>query len=434
MTKQMDVEIQILAAIMFDASQCTYAFEHLKPEFFINKQHGQLYKEMKELYDAGQSLDIVSLSEHSKLKDMILDVSEHSFTASNIKTHTNICLDRFYLLVSRKKLIEAIKGLESVDRSPGRLRKSLEDLAFFLADRVQDKGLKHISAVSKQTINELDDIQRGIFPGVQSGFTKLDSMGFYFRNGKMSVLAARPAMGKSALALKIAKNCPKNVAFYSLEMSDVEQYERLISMSTGLTNDDLKNKEILKSKAQTIINASIEINKKKIWINDSVGVTPSMMLNQCKRLQAQHGLGLLIVDYLGLMKADEKFNSRREEVGLFSKGILNIAKKLNIPAIALSQLNRGCEERNDKRPILADLRETGDIEQDAHMVWFLYRPEVYDPQDHPGKAEIIVRKNRSGPTGSTPLTFIKRATDFIDYEPLASEFNANDWSTGGNRD
>jgi len=427
MAKQMDVEQQILGAILFDYGSCGYAFERLLPVHFINKQHSQFYEEIIELRNQGKDLDLVTIGNQTKFYDLALSCSTSVYTAANIRSHVDICLDRYYLAVTRQMLIEAVKSLEEIDRSPSKLRKRIEDMAFFLADRAQDRGLQHISEISQPTIHQLNEIQQGNFPGVKTGFSKLDDMGFYFRRKTITVLAARPGMGKSALALKIAKNCKENVAFYSMEMANEEQYERLISMKTALTNDDLRSKSTLESQGDRIVTAAAEINEHPIWMNDSTRVTIPMILNQCKRLKARKGLGLIIVDYMGLVKTGGKFGSRREEVGYISKGLKNVANELDVPVLALSQLNRSCEERHDKRPILADLRESGDIEQDAHMVWFLYRPEVYDPKDNPGKAEIIIRKNRSGLTGSTPLTYHKGSTDFVDYEPVADAFNADDW-------
>jgi replicative DNA helicase len=412
----LDVELEILAAIMFEPAACTYAFEHLKKENFINKKHGELYESMLLLHEGGDTLDPITLTEKTKHGDLITDCMAVSYSANRIKSHTNILLDRWYMLKAREKLIEAVKKLDSPERSPEKLRQSCEELAFFLADRVQDKGLQHVREISKTAISGLESIKKGNFPGVMTGFKALDELGFYFRNKTCTVIAARPGMGKSAFALKIAQNCPGNVAVYSLEMANEEQYERLISMRTALSNNHLKQADTISEYTNEIMEASIEINKQKIWINDSPKVSTTTMRNQCKRLQAQEGLSMIIVDYLGLAGAGKKYDTRREEVGGIMKELKGIAHELDIPVIPLAQLNRNVEERGDKRPILSDLRESGDIEQDAHMIWFLYRGEVYgEDEDDPEKAEVIVRKNRAGPTGSVFLTYKKESTNFVDY-------------------
>lgn len=417
MAKQMDVEEKVLAAIMFDAKACTYAFECIKPEHFVNKKHGQLYQEMVNLYEKGESLDIVTLSEHSKLDELIMDIGSQSYTTNHIKSHTNILMDRWYMLKAREKLIQAVKTLDEPTRSPERLRQSCEEIAHFLADRAQDKGLRHLSEIAEDTLKGFEEIKEGKMPGVKTGFYDLDKAGFYLRKGSLTVIAARPGMGKSAFALKIARNSGVNVAIYSLEMANEEQYERFISMETGLSNSHLKKKEVLHDYSNEINAASEKINENKIWINDTPGVSVTTMANQCRRLQAQHGLGLLIVDYLGLTQPDKKYDSRREEVGGIVKAMKVIAMTLGIPVVPLAQLNRKLEERSDKRPILSDLRESGDIEQDVHMAWFLYREKMYDPNcEDPELAELIVRKNRSGPTGTVNLTYKDSLTDFIDYE------------------
>ena len=412
---ELDVEKQILSAIMLNVNSCTIAFELLNPEHFINPKHQKLFAYMVEMHNKGETLDIVTLSEHSDQVDLIMEISTESVTTAHIKSHVNICLDRWFMLKGREKLIEAVKSLESKDRSVDDLRTRCEELAFFLSDRVTDKGLQHISNVCTSTIKGLVKMREGKFPGVQTGFKDLDDAGFQLRKKTMTVLAARPGMGKSALALKIAKNCKENVAVYSLEMANEEQYERLISMETGLSNDDMRSPAILEQKFKEIADSTVAINETKIWINDSPKVSIPTITNQCKRLKAQHGLGLLIVDYLGLIKTGGKYGSRREEVGSISKGLKQIGTELDIPILALGQLNRSCEDRSDKRPILADLRESGDIEQDAHMVMFLYRGEVYDEKEAPGVAEVLIRKNRSGRIGTEKLTYVKSTTNFKDY-------------------
>ncbi len=422
---EMNVEREILAAIMFAPDECLYAFELLRPEHFKNGSHADLYEKMLELRYNGHSLDIVTLNEKTNMSDLVLDLSSISYTAANIKSHVNICLDRWYMLQGHQKLTEALQRLQSPERSVASLRTACEDIAYFLSDRVQDKGLQHISEVSASTLRGLNKIGTGKFPGVKTGFKDLDDAGFYLRRKTMSVLAARPGMGKSALALKIAKNSLVNTAVYSLEMANEEQYERLISMETGLSNDDLKDSEILRKSESKILDASEKIDKSKIWINDSATVSCSTIMNQCKRLKAQHDLGLLIVDYLGLIKVEGKFGSRREQVGAISKGLKKVGHELDIPVLALGQLNRSCEDRSDKRPILADLRESGDIEQDAHLVMFIYRGEVYDPQENPGVAEILIRKNRSGRIGTEKLSYEKAETNFKDYEGVSSSAHTN---------
>jgi replicative DNA helicase len=425
MSREMDVEFQILAAIVFDSKNCEYAFECLEPKHFYNDDYKKIFENMVKLYKEGDSLDIVTLSNKTETNPAMLMELGSGYTAANIRTHVNICLDRYYMLTAREKLLQAIQELEKPSRSPHKLRQSCEDVALFLSDRVRDKGLQHISKVGGTTIKELDKIMIGKFPGVKTGFKDLDEAGLYFRKKTLNIVAARPGMGKSAFSLKIADKSLGNVAIYSLEMSNEEQFERLISMKTGLTNTHLKDPEMLKQSTQKIIQAAGDISKKNIWINDSTRITIPMILNQCKRLQAQHGLDLLIVDYLGLVQTQEKFGSRREEVGSITKGLKNIANELDISVVGLAQLNRVLEGRSDKRPLLSDLRESGDIEQDAHMVLFLHREDYYDDEAEQGKAEVLCRKNRSGPTGVEYLTYKGSSTEFTDYKaphkPLPAE-------------
>lgn len=423
MKSEMDVELEVLAAIMFDAEKCTYAFETIIPEHFVRKEHREIYQTMCDLYESGESVDLITLSSKSKHEDILMDIATISHTAAHIKSHTNILVDRWYLLEARKKLKEAQESLKEKDRSPATLRERCEEIAYFLSDRTVEKGLQHISDVGTSAMKNIEEIQQGKIFGVKTGFKDLDDMGFYLRYGSLTVVAARPAMGKSALALAIAKNANVNTAIFSLEMDNEEQYERFISMKTGLTNYHLKKPDVLTDYASDIIDAAGEINKQKIWLNDSPNITTSMIASQCRRLKAQHGLELVIIDYLGLAKTEQKFSKRHEEVGYISKSLKRMAKNLGVAVLPLAQLNRKLEDRTDKRPILSDLRESGDLEQDAHVVAVLYREEVYNEEcDEPEKAEFIIRKNRSGPVGTVYLTFKKQQTKFVTYEKPTSHY------------
>jgi len=414
MNKPMDVQKPVLEAILFSDKDCQVAFELLQPEHFTNKKYGAIFKVMKEMNQNGEPIDAITLYEKIGEEDLIIELNT-GFSTANIKSHTNVLLDRWYLLKAHEKLMDAISWVEAPGRSVDGLRRKCEEISLLLADRVKDKGLVHISKIAQTAMEDLSKVEQGDFPGFQTGFRDLDDHGFFFRKKNLIVLAARPGMGKSALALKIALKAKVKTAVFSLEMSNEEQYERLISIYTGLTNNDLKDKSRLKEEQSKILKESVEINKNNIWINDSTRLTMATLASQCKRLQAQEGLDFVIVDYLGLVKTDTEFKQRNLAVSSISKGLKNLAYDLDVPVLALNQLNRDCESRNDKRPLLSDLRESGDIEQDAHMVIFLYREHIYDKEADKREAEVIFRKNRSGPTGTEKLTFLGESTDFVDY-------------------
>lgn len=425
----MEAERAVLATIMLDSTECDYAFERLKPEYFKKGNYSGVFEEMVKLRTRGIQIDIVTMSENTTHQELLMDLASESFTTSMIRTHVDMVLDNYYKREAYRKLAYTAEGLTNNNFTIPELRKKVESIAAMLSERTVEKGLRSLVEIRKDTENNFEIIRNGGSPGVKSGFEELDKNGFYFRPKTLNILAARPMMGKSALALDIAKKSGVNTAFFSIEMGAEEQYERLLSPLAKLTNDEFRMCDVMQAKENSIKECMSEVDKQKIWISDDRRVTIPYIVSQCKRLSAENPLGLLIVDYMGLITPIGKNKSRREEVTEISHMLKQASSDLNLPILALSQLNRECETRSDKRPILADLRESGDIEQDAHMVWFLYRDEVYNKSAEKGKAEILVRKNRAGKIGRVYLTFEGKFTTFKNYVPN-DNFSArpsNDW-------
>ena len=269
-------------------------------------------------------------------------------------------------------------------------------------------------------LDKLEQISReGVsLIGTPSGFRDLDDITGGFQGGNLIVLAARPAMGKSALAVNIAENAAvdhdKAVALFSLEMSETELAQRFIASQAKLDGDELRKGKVKPDRWPKVIRATEQLSRAKMFIDDSSDLGVMELRAKARRLHSRHELGLIIVDYLQLMRPDDTAISRVEQIGHMSRGLKILARELHVPVIAVSQLSRAVESRPDKRPLISDLRESGSIEQDADLVIFIYRDEYYNREttENPGEAEVIVSKHRNGPVGKLNLAFMERYPKF----------------------
>jgi replicative DNA helicase len=297
-----------------------------------------------------------------------------------------------------KPLADALEGIQSQ--------------AMALGDAAADEsGLRGMREILTESWKEWREAAAGKITGVKTGLGDLDAILGALRPGTLNVLAARPGVGKSMLALQIANNCPLPVALYTLEMTAGEQVERMMAAEVeGLTSDGLRSAAVLQVKQNEIAAAMKKLVGSHIRMNDQTATTMNQIASQCRRMKRTHGLGLILVDYLQLIFVEGKGDSRVKEVGQISKGLKRMANELRVPVLAIASLSRECEKRDDKRPILADLRESGEIESDAHAVIFLYRHSEYvqsfAADDRLRNAtEIIIKKNRGGKKGIVPTVF-----------------------------
>jgi replicative DNA helicase len=280
--------------------------------------------------------------------------------------------------------------------------------------------MRSIESVLHEEIDKLEELSRGDvgLTGTPTSFTDLDELTGGFQPGNLIVLAARPSMGKSTLATNIAENAAidhnRPVALFSLEMSETELAHRFIASQAKISSDELRKGRVKADRWPKVLKAVEKLASSPIFIDDSSDIGILEVRAKARRLHAKHGLGLLIVDYLQLMRPEDPRDGRVEQVGKISRGLKILARELSIPVIAISQLSRAVESRPDKRPMMADLRESGNIEQDADLVMFVYRDEYYNPQttEKPGVAEVIIGKHRNGPVGQIELTFLNRYPKF----------------------
>ncbi|MFC1584628.1 replicative DNA helicase [Fibrobacterota bacterium] len=400
-------EKTILGSLLFDISRCTAVIEKLKPDHFYYQSHQLLYQAILELFQNEKEINIESVEFYLRKKgelnkvggpDSLLKLTEEIYTISGIDALCETVKENF---LRRKYIVIAQEIIETANNEQSDIQEIIataEKGIFNLSDQNFAQGLESMAVVVNRVKTEIEAIEAGKKPGVLTGFKTIDKVTFGLRPKTMTVIASRPGMGKTALALNIAENSNVNVAFFSIEMGSEEICERLITSFSGITSKELRNGTGIRNNNSKFLDSVSKASKSKIWIDGSPRKTPSQVISQCRRLKQKTGLDLIIVDYLQFMEMENKVESKRQEVTDISRMLKRAAKELDVPVIALAQLNRVCETRPDKRPFLSDLKESGAIEQDANMVWFIYRDEVYRKNAEEGKTEIIIRKNRSGPT------------------------------------
>lgn len=400
----------------------------LKPEHFFDKRHGFLFDVITDLSLNNRPIDYVTvcskLSERGRLEEMggqswILSVVEDQASSANIYSYAKIVKDKY----SMREIIRTAQRVVQLglthDGEVEDFIQSVEASFFQLTNDAKTAGMVKLNATLKENLKELEDTSRtkGEISGLSTGYKRLDELLLGMQPGQLIVLAARPAMGKSALALNLALcSCEQSglpVAIFSLEMLATELSMRILTSKAKVDSKRLRQKNFLDTDLRNIAKATQELSQLPIYINDSGNTTLPDIQSQCRKIKSEQGLGLIIIDYLQLMGSTNKSLQREQQIAEISRGLKTMAKELACPVLALSQLNRGVESRPNKRPTTADLRESGAIEQDADVVMFVYRDEVYYPDTkEPGIAEIIVGKNRAGEIGTAKLAWVGAYTSF----------------------
>jgi replicative DNA helicase len=306
------------------------------------------------------------------------------------------------------------------------LLQTAERRVFSIVEEQGGNASIAISDILMDAFNRIDERLRktGDVTGITTGFRDLDEQTTGFQATELIILAARPSMGKTALVCNIAeavaRKSGKGVLLFSLEQSNLELAERFLAITAKINGHDLRAGNLSEDQHMQLVKASDDLARLPLFIDDKPGRTMTQVAALARRLHRRSALGIIIIDYLQLIEPEDK-NAPREQIAGISRRLKFLAKELRVPVVALAQLNRGVELREDKRPRLADLRESGAIEQDADMVMFLHRPDAYDPEDRPGEAEIIVAKHRSGPTGIIRLTWRKEFMRFENYSPMSDQ-------------
>lgn len=426
-------EQAVLGSIFLDPDKIHIASEYLTKDSFFKLSHGMLFNIMQELSDKGDPIDPVSVKSALDSSGQFEQVGGMAFLASLINAvPTSAHIEHYSKVVAEKsRAREVIEDLSQSISSVYDGQKDLNEILFQTEQKLstisneQKKGFRTIIDVIDSTQSILDERSQkvGDVTGTSTGFTDFDQITTGLHEDNLIIIAARPAMGKTAFALNIAQNVAKNsdkaVAIFSLEMGAESLVERMLSAEGLIPSYHVRTGNLSESEWRRMISAQERLARGKIFIDDTAGIRISEIRSKAKRLaQENGGLGLIVIDYLQLIEGRGREN-RQQEVSEISRQLKIIAKELKVPVIALSQLSRGVDQRNDKRPILSDLRESGSIEQDADIVAFLYREAYYkrDEQEEPDNVtELILEKNRHGSLGTVQLYFLKEYAKFANKE------------------
>ncbi|HOD53499.1 MAG TPA: replicative DNA helicase [Candidatus Cloacimonadota bacterium] len=428
-----NAEAAVLSAMMIDNNSVAKVLELVRENHFYKNSHKVIFRAISDLFERNIEVDIITLihrlEEKSELEKIggklyINELSDIVLSSANVEFHAQIVLEKALLrdlITTSNQIIQSCYNPEGpineiVDRA--------EQEIFKIAEMPNNRSFTKVSKIIPETLRNIEEVAktRKSVLGVGSGFDGLDKVLGGFRKGQLVILAARPAMGKTSFALNIAFNAAiqdLKVGVFTLEMASDELLLRIFSSYSEVSMDSMiKGFGMDQTKIARISQVAEVLGTKDLFIDDTGSITVMDIRAKARRLKAEiKGLDLIIIDYLQLMTSKRNIDNRQQEIAEISRALKVLAKELEIPIIALSQLNRGLESRTDKRPMLSDLRESGAIEQDADIVMFIYRDDYYNKEsEKPGIAEIIIGKNRHGATGSVDLLFQKEFTKFKDLE------------------
>ena len=426
----LEAEQSVLSAVLIDNDTLTDIAPILKPDDFYKPSHQIIYTSMSELYSRNEPVDLVTLVNHLKEKGKLEEAGGATYLSRLVDTipitvnaeyHGKIIHDKASLRKLIGKSSEIIHRCYEEKGDASDIIDYAQTAIFNVADNTLKPTFSHLRELVIENINTLEERQNNDseYSGIPTGFKQFDKLTSGLQNSDLIILAARPSMGKTAFALNIARNVAidkdKLVAVFSLEMSKEQLSMRLLTSEARVNSERLKTGMIGEDDWLKVTEAAGVISEAPIYIDDSPNLTAMEIRAKSRRLKMDKDLALIVIDYLQLMKVQVTGDRRDLEIAEISRSLKSLAKELNIPILVLSQLNRMVEQRADKRPMMSDLRESGAIEQDADIIAFIYRDEVYNKDDNnpnKGKAEIIVAKNRNGAVGKAVLTFIGQYTRF----------------------
>jgi len=428
-----DVEMAVLGAMLLDKGAIAKAIEILDDSSFYKPAHQRIFAGMVGLFEKSEPVDLITLVEELRRRGeldkiggeyYLTELTTRVTTAANVEYHAHIVLEKALMRQLISSSSEVVGRAYSETEDALDLLDEAEQKIFQISEQRMKKSFISMNTAVHQTMEMLESIhgKHSGVTGVPSGYTELDNYTGGFQNSDLIIVAGRPSQGKTALVLSIARNASifheVPVAFFSLEMSNQQLVLRLICAEARVDAQSVRTGRLPEDEWRKLSTSIGKLYKAKIFIDDTPALTALEIRAKARRLKVEHNVGLIIVDYLQLMQGPKNAQSREQEISSISRSLKALAKELNTPVVALSQLNRAVEMRGDKRPVLADLRESGAIEQDADVVLFVHRPEMFginvDENNEPteGMAEIIIGKQRNGPTGSARLAFIKQYARF----------------------
>jgi replicative DNA helicase len=428
-----EAEQAVLGAIFLEPEAMSTAAEYLLPEDFYRASHQRIFEVMLTLSDKGEPIDLVTvttaLSNNKVLEEVggvsyLTDVANSVPTAANIMYYTKIVSEKSTLRSLIRTATNIVTtGYEEEDDLEDVLNSAEKDI-LEVSQRKNSSAFKSIKDVLIDVYDNIEQLHNseGGTTGIPTGYRDLDKITSGFQRNDLIIIAARPSMGKTAFALNIAQNVAvhtdENVAIFSLEMGADQLVSRMLCAEGNIDAQRLRTGNMEADDWNKLTMAMGSLSNAGIYIDDTPGIRVSEIRSKCRRLKQEHGLGMILIDYLQLIQgsANSKEN-RQQEVSEISRSLKGLARELNVPLIALSQLSRGVESRQDKRPMMSDLRESGSIEQDADIVGFLYRDDYYDQEsENQNIIEIILAKQRNGPVGTVELAFVKEYNKFVDLD------------------
>jgi replicative DNA helicase len=437
MPHDINAEQNVLGSLLLDSDLIGDVMDviHSEEEFY-NEAHREIYRTIKRLFGDGKTVDLITVSD-DLTKNQLLDavggfeylteLSDVGTLISNVSNHAKIIHEKFMLRRLIRASTEIVeKGYESVDAEE--LIETAESSIFEISQNRNKKGFQEISEVLQTTYDRIvmlhDD--PAALTGISTGFDALDEKTNGLQRSDLILIAARPSMGKTAFALNLCQFAAvkekRSVAIFSLEMAADQLAQRLLAAQSLVSIGDIRTGNIEDDDWIKLARSSAQLAESKIFIDDTPGITVAEIRSKCRRLKMNHGLDVIMIDYLQLMSGGGKTENRQQEISTISRSLKGIAREMNCPVIALSQLSRASELRADHRPILSDLRESGAIEQDADIVMFLYRDEYYNPdtvdEKLKGIGEVIIAKQRNGETGKIYLAWLGKYTKFANTSQM----------------
>jgi replicative DNA helicase len=433
-----EAEQSVIGAVFLQPEAFVSASEILRHEDFYRAAHQRIFAAMTHLADRGEPIDVVTvttyLNDRKELEEAggvsyLTQIAESGPTAANIEYYARIVEEKALL----RRLIRAATdivtaGFEREDEVDDVLNEA-EKTILEVSSRKTSEGFKNIKDVLIDVYDNIEQLHQnqGDVTGIPTGYQELDRITSGFQKNDLIIIAARPSVGKTAFALNVAQNVAvktdNNVAIFSLEMGADQLVQRMLCAEGNIDSQRLRSGQLQPDDWGKLTMAMGSLSNAGIFIDDSPGIRVSEIRSKCRRLKQEHGLGMIMIDYLQLIQGSgNSKENRQQEVSEISRSLKALARELEVPLIALSQLSRGVESRQDKRPMMSDLRESGSIEQDADIVGFLYRDDYYDSESEKQNIiEIIISKQRNGPTGTVDLAFVKEYNKFVDLDYRYSE-------------
>ena len=427
-----EAEQSVIGSMIMDRDAIMTASEVITSEDFYQSQYGVLFDAMLELYNEGKPVDLVTLQERLREKDVPPEISSLEFvkdlldavpTSANVRHYATIVQEKSML----RKLIKVNEEIANTCYlAKERTEDILEETEKKIFDLLQYRSTGDFVPIKQVVLNALDKIEKasknkGTVTGIPTGFIDLDYKTSGFQPSDLILIAARPSMGKTAFVLNVAQNMAfkegKTVAIFSLEMSKEQLVNRLFSLESKVDSQALRTGNLTDEDWAKLSEGAAVVGKSNLIIDDTPGISIAELRSKCRKFKLEHNLGIIIIDYLQLMSGGKRSESRQQEISEISRSLKAVARELNVPVVALSQLSRAVEQRPDHRPMLSDLRESGAIEQDADVVMFLYRDDYYNKDtDKKNIAEVIIAKQRNGPIGTVELVWLPNYTKFANMK------------------